>query len=298
MRAAFQGMRVLFIGAAISIAGMPVLFAIAPPANDPPAVVNGATPGEYDLAAYGQIRTAAEAQAALEKALADIIRRGGGVLVVPPAAPSDWKFENQAPSSTRADGSSVTIVDRRFGYERTLVPSNGKLSGLYWASHHLQRDVRQNVNMPFGVHSTQVINTNIAGGTASYIQPCLFAVKAGSDRRVYLPTIRGLYAGMSVNFHGAAPVLRPDRERPDSIARLGQGQATPLRHPRPQAGPPGRVADLQQARGELALAAGELQLRQPVDGAPGRAQPVRPGRRVRGPRDHPQPGQHHVRRGR
>jgi hypothetical protein len=199
--------RVLFIGGAISIGGAPALFWPAaagtePPPRQPP-VADRAALGEYDLAAYGPIKTAAEAQVALDKAVVDIVRKGGGVLVVPPGAPADWKFENQAPSSTRADGPSVTIVDRRFGYERTLVPSNGKLSGLYWASRHLERDVRQNVDTLFGVHSTQAIGTNIAGGTASYIQPSLFAATAGSDRRVYLPTVRGLFAGMYVNFHAA-----------------------------------------------------------------------------------------------
>ena len=161
--------------------------------------------GQYDLADYGPIKTPAEAKAALDKALADVVAKGGGVLVVPPGAPADWQFENEAPSSTLHDVPTVTILDRRSGYERTLVPSNGKLSGVHWAGQHLERNVRQNVDRVFGVLSTQVINTNIAGGTASYIQPSLEPVKAGNDVRVYVPTIRGLYAGMHVNFHTGPP---------------------------------------------------------------------------------------------
>lgn len=178
----------------------------APAAPPPPsAAATPAESGQYDLAAYGPIKTPAEAQAMLAKALADVISKGGGVLVVPPGAAADWQFENDAPSSTLHGVPTVTILDRRAGYERTLVPSNGKLSGIHWASRHLERNVRQNVDRVFGVLSTEVINTNIAGGTASYIQPSLAEAKAGKDARVYVPTIRGLYAGMHVNFHTGPP---------------------------------------------------------------------------------------------
>lgn len=175
--------------------------ASAPP---PPATAR-AESGQYDLAAYGLVKTPAEAQATLAKALTDVISKGGGVLVVPPGAAADWQFENDAPSSTLHGVPTVTILDRRAGYERVLVPSNGKLSGIHWASRHVERNVRQNVDRVFGVLSTEVINTNIAGGTTSYIQASLAEAKAGDDVRVYVPTVRGLYAGMHVNFHTGPP---------------------------------------------------------------------------------------------
>lgn len=172
--------------------------------NPAPATSVAPSPvGEYFLNVYGPVATAAQAQATLQKALADIVAKGGGVLVVPAGVAADWKFENTSPSSTLFGASTVTIIDRRGGYERVLVPSNGLLTpGNYWASRSIERDVRQPIDRVFGVHSTQVFNTNIAGGTASFNLPTLFATEKGADRRIYPVTVRGLFAGMHINFTG------------------------------------------------------------------------------------------------
>jgi hypothetical protein len=159
--------------------------------------------GERSLTDYGPIDTAKNAQAALDKGIADIVAKGGGILVIPPTAPSNWEVMNNAPSSTKADSATVTLIDRRDGYENILLPSNGKQFGLTWAGRHLERDVNRNIDMAFGVHSTQAIQTNIAGGTTSYAEPILFEVKQGKDQKVYVTTIRGLYTGMFVNLSGA-----------------------------------------------------------------------------------------------
>src|SRR5688500_6298791 len=74
--------------AALCAAPLALLGAVlrAPAADDAPAApltppAAAAESGQYDLAAYGPIKTPAEAQEALTKALADVISKGGGVLV-------------------------------------------------------------------------------------------------------------------------------------------------------------------------------------------------------------------------
>ncbi len=153
---------------------------------------------------YGAVDTPQAAQAALKAAISDIVTKGGGVLIVPPGVTENSEIENNAPSSVKAGTSSIAIIDRRSGYERILPPPNGKLSGSNWSGVNIKRTVRQPIDMNFGMHSTQAIDTNIAGGTVSYIQPTLLEAKKGKNQKIYVPTIRGLFVGMSLNLTGVA----------------------------------------------------------------------------------------------
>ena len=125
--------------------------------------------GEYDLTDFGPVKTPTEAEATFTAAIKNIIAHGGGVLVVAPGVAPGWIVRNDAPSSTRADASSVTVVDRRNGYERVILPSNGRMSGPVWSGRSIIREVRQPIDMAQGVHTTETIDTYIAGGTSSYI---------------------------------------------------------------------------------------------------------------------------------
>lgn len=158
-------------------------------------VVVRAGDGEFNLADFGPVGTPVDAEATLKKATSDIIAKGGGILVVAPGVAADWVAHNDAPSSTKAGTPSVTIIDRRNGYEKVMVPGNGQLVGSTWAGRHLVREVRQPIDMELGVHSTETIDTYIAGGTTSYDQQSQNEVKAGTNARIYLPTIRGLAVG-------------------------------------------------------------------------------------------------------
>ncbi len=151
--------------------------------------------GDHNLADFGPVGTPAEAEAALSNALPRIIAEGGGFLYVQPGVAPDWAAHNPAPSSTQAGAPTVTVVDRRGGVERVLLPSNGQRSGSVWTGRHLRREVRRPIDMTLGVHSTEAVDTHIAGGTTSYDQPIMEDVKAGQDVRVYLPTARGLAVG-------------------------------------------------------------------------------------------------------
>ena len=177
---------------AFALIGLPVVRADEPSAAA--AMTRPTATGEYSLADFGPVKTATEAQATLDAACRQLVGQGGGTLVIGPNVAPGWAVENTAPSSTKPGSPQVTVIDRRAGYESLLVPANGRAQ--------LSRTVRQPIDMPFGVHSTRSIETNIAGGTTSYDQPSLEAVKAGDAQRVYVPTIRGLAPGLRLVLSG------------------------------------------------------------------------------------------------
>ncbi|MBU4365794.1 MAG: hypothetical protein KKF10_01525, partial [Verrucomicrobia bacterium] len=161
--------------------------------------------GVYNLADFGPVKTPVEVEATLKAAITSIIAQGGGILVITPGVAPNWVAHNDAPSSTKDRSPSVTIVDRRNGREKILVPSNGqRMGGSTWAGRYISREVRQPIDMAMGVHSTECIDTFIAGGTTSYDQQSLEAVKAGENARIYVPTIRGLAVSNQIVVTGVA----------------------------------------------------------------------------------------------
>lgn len=161
-----------------------------------------AAPAEYPLSSFGPVKTAVEAEATMSSAITNVIAKGGGLIIIGPDVARDWTAHNNAPSSTRPGANSVTVIDRRDGYERTYVPSNGKIAGSAWTGRQLTRFVQQPIDMALGVHSTKAIDTVIAGGTMSYDQAALREAKAGKDARVYIPTLRGLAVGSHIIISG------------------------------------------------------------------------------------------------
>jgi hypothetical protein len=150
---------------------------------------------DYSLADLGPVGTPAEVEATLTAAVARVIAEGGGFLHVDGRVAADWVARNPASSSTKRGAPTVTVVDRRFGIEKVYVPGNGQADGAAWTPRQVIRSVTEPIDMTFGVHSTETIDTRIAGGTASYDQPIVDAVKAGTDVRIYLPSQRGLAVG-------------------------------------------------------------------------------------------------------
>ncbi len=219
-------MRITLRAAAFTAALALVIFSQAdfaqetPGAGPPAAPPATAAAGEYRLPDFGPVATAKEAQSTLERAIQVILAEGGGELAIPPGVAPDWVAHNDAPSSTRAGVPSLTLVDRRGGYERRLLPSNGQPAGMVWSSRSIAREVRQPIDMAMGVHSTESIDTHIAGGTSSYLQRTLEAVKAGEDARIDVVTIRGLSAGSQVIVTGAPESYAGPHDR-GPIKRLG-----------------------------------------------------------------------------
>lgn len=156
----------------------------------------------YRLADFGPVQTATEAAATLLVAINQIIAQGGGILIIHPGVAPDWLAHNPAPSSTRPGVPTVTVIDRRGGVERVYLPGNGQNNGVVWTARHVARELRQPIDMPLGIHSSEAHDTYIAGGTTSYDQPILDAVKAGPDARLYLPSQRGLAVGNQMVLSG------------------------------------------------------------------------------------------------
>ncbi len=150
---------------------------------------------DYALADLGPVATPAEVEATLTSAVARVIAEGGGFIHVDGRVASEWVARNPASASTKRGTPTVTLVDRRFGVEKVYVPGNGQADGVAWTPRQIIRTVTEPIDMTFGVHSTEMIDTRIAGGTASYDQPIQDAVKAGNDVRIYLPSQRGLAVG-------------------------------------------------------------------------------------------------------
>lgn len=165
-----------------------------------------AATGEYLLSDYGDIATAKSAEATYRQAGADIIGKGGGVLIIPSSAPKDWIIVNDFQQDT-ANGPAVTVLDLRNGYYNLLVPSVGKVEGTSaWASQRITRTINQHGNsLPFQtVTYAQEFRNLVPHGSSSYMQVSSEAVEAGKDKRVFVPTIRGIYVGQFINITGAA----------------------------------------------------------------------------------------------
>jgi len=169
----------------------------------------GAAAGEtvHSLADFGPIGTPAEATAAFQKALT-ALGDPGGVLIIPPEAPAGWSCENAgqslrreppppAPAKGWRAGPGVTVLDLRGGTLTVRVP---QMTG--WK-------VARTLRMPpgdslphWGFYPAMEIENNIVHGASSYLDWLQEPVRAGADRRFYVPTIRGLFVGQFLNVHG------------------------------------------------------------------------------------------------
>ncbi len=159
------------------------------------------------LSEFGGLGTAAEAQATFERALQQLTEQGGGVLVIPGDAPTQWTARNisqgvwrqpaaPAPAATWGDGPGVTVVDQRGGRMKVLVP---QVTGIELTRHF---------NLPPGdssphwrYHPMLQMTNSITRGSTSYLEWLQDDVAEGSDQRFYMNTIRGVFPGMFLNAH-------------------------------------------------------------------------------------------------
>ncbi|MBM4037602.1 MAG: hypothetical protein FJ290_03730 [Planctomycetes bacterium] len=156
---------------------------------------------------FGLIATPAEATKAFEKAMG-ALRESGGILVVPANAPAGWAYENAsqgleripappAPAKNWHAGPGVTVLDLRAGNVTLAVP---QMTG--WK-------VVRTLNMApgqslphWGLYPAMEIENNVVQGASSYLDWLQEPVKAGPDRRFYVPTTRNLFVGQFLNAHG------------------------------------------------------------------------------------------------
>ena len=169
------------------------------------AQVTSSVPDVRILSEFGGIATPQQAQETFNKASDTLLAEGGGVLVIPAGAPSGWDPQNSsqtawrdpkppAPAKHWGIGPGVTVLDYRGGTVQVDLPA---LTGM---------DVVRVMRMPEGSSSPHweyhpalhVINS-IIRGTTSYREWVLDDIEAGTDRRFYVRTIRGVFPGMFLN---------------------------------------------------------------------------------------------------
>ncbi|MBI4025889.1 MAG: hypothetical protein HY360_12965 [Verrucomicrobia bacterium] len=159
--------------------------------------------GEYVLTAFGETSTAAAAQKTLDAACQWIIANGGGLLVIPASVTAPFEAQNTY-QKDRESGPTVTIVDRRKGYETRQLPTVGKISPTGWYGAYDYRLINMDGHgLPFqGNHEMRGMRNAVVRGASSYMQLAGAAVAKGKDRRIYVPTIRGIFVGQYLNLTG------------------------------------------------------------------------------------------------
>lgn len=170
--------------------------------------------GEYALGDFGDISTTASAQAAMDQACRWIVSHGGGVLVVPAIAPEGLVVRN-IHQQDRESGPTVTILDRRKGYETTHLPSVGKQSPTGWYGAYAYRLLNMSPRgLPFqGTHEMQGMRNAVVRGSSSYMQLTSEAVEKGADRRIFVPSIRGIFVGQYLTLTGKQGAYQPPYDR-------------------------------------------------------------------------------------
>jgi hypothetical protein len=195
-------MKMLSIVLAVAIACV-LLLALGGHSAEVPPPSAAAT---HALSDYGPLGTAAEAQATYAKAIHEL-RRSGGVLIVPG---NTWRLLKEVPLQgllrtpappleTRQwrTGAGVTVVVLDEQQPTVHLPP---LSGL-----RIQRrlGLDDGDSLPhWGTHPALTIDNRLVYGSTSYLDWLQEPVARGNDRRFYLATVRGLRPGMFLNIHG------------------------------------------------------------------------------------------------
>jgi hypothetical protein len=177
---------------------------------------------------FGPIDTPAAAQATLEKALEQMQKRGGGLLLIPLHAAEGWKPANNtqeqfrtpappAPAKNWRAGPGVTIVDCRQGIITLSPPqSTGTI-----ISRVLNLPPMQTLGDRESYPMVDLVSAAIRG-TSAYDLTLLEKVTAGADRRFYVSSIVGLRPGLSLQSINSkiSPVVVSEKS-PPKIKSLG-----------------------------------------------------------------------------
>lgn len=161
----------------------------------------GAEPlsGIYPLSAFGPVKSPAEAQAAMEKAVKEL-KSGGVILLDREVAPGYYPLSIPQQNFGLP---GITVVDIRQGKLQFILPSLGMRmpqnpSG--YSAFMLDRTINQDAVNPNGLNSVMRISDRVIKGTTSYFQPAKRAEKTDDPEtmKVYVPSIKGLSAGLEL----------------------------------------------------------------------------------------------------
>jgi len=173
----------------------------------------GEAPGVRSLEEFGDISSRAGAEAALQKAMKEMVAAGGGVLVIPVEAPENWKVWNTSQADLKTP--AVTIVDLRQGRVRYHVPPIGTQS----TSGRGGLQVNRMLNMAGGtlghctVTSAQSIDSYAVSGATSYMATLTKPIRAGKGVRAYVDLIRGIWPGQYLTVPGNVMGYKPPYDR-------------------------------------------------------------------------------------
>lgn len=159
----------------------------------------------HSLEQFGPIDTPQNAGATLQAALIQVQKQGGGTILIPKHAAANWQptnntqdqFRTPAPPASAKNwraGPGVTVVDLRGSAPHLIPPQN---TGMF-----LRRilDIPLGQSLPHWDYFPLLrLDHAIVRGTASYREPLLEDVKAGADQRFYVPSVRGLYPGLTLS---------------------------------------------------------------------------------------------------
>lgn len=197
-------MRMVRFSLLAALLALPLLVLAAP---EPAATATAPTPGlVHSLEEFGPVGNPTDAQATYARALEEV-RKKGGVLLV---QGSTWKQLKDLPlqglerkPATPAEtkqwktGNGVTVVVTGEQSTSVQVPP---FTGL-----RLDRHLRlgDGDSLPhWGTHPMLTLDSQLTYGSVSYLDWIQAPVEKGLDRRFYVATIRGLHAGGFVNIHG------------------------------------------------------------------------------------------------
>ena len=160
----------------------------------------------HRLEDFGPITSPGEAQATWKSAV-EKLRETGGMLVVPPALWAQLKPLSlqgldrtpAAPNETKIwrTGGGVTVVSAD---REQVVISVPPLTGI-----QIERNftLDQGDSAPhWGTHPMIRLDSKLIYGSVSYLDWLQKDVEKGTDKRFYVPTIRGLHVGQFLNIHG------------------------------------------------------------------------------------------------
>ncbi|HOS44403.1 MAG TPA: hypothetical protein PK794_11965, partial [Armatimonadota bacterium] len=173
-------------------------------AQDPPAEKKAL----YTLADFGPTATAAQVKAAYDAAVAQL-GTTGGLLIIPTEFAKQLAFENTSQLSPRTpappaetknwqkSGPGITILEVNENGTVIKVPQAQGLT--------IERTLRMPLSESLPHWSTDfalTINNTLIHGSNSYLDWLPEPVKAGTDAKFYVKTVRGLRVGMFLNLHG------------------------------------------------------------------------------------------------
>jgi len=140
------------------------------------------------LSEFGDLSAEPAAREALKAALDELLRSGGGVLVIPEQAREALHVEDlsQAERETSDEGPAVTIIDQRAGSLAYHVAPIGKHQDGTWAGFRVERVLNLgDRSLPHcGWHTAQATDNYVISGCTSYMTTLTDAAAKGADRRL------------------------------------------------------------------------------------------------------------------